>query len=309
MNLNEKTIAKLVGVFILIAGLGVISFYIKSGYKSFGLYLIPVVFVLVSLSIILKENISRWLNEKRVVKSRRLMSQFSFLGFFILPLSAFSIIGFLLLFFAIKLKWDVGLLGWITVSTFAFFPLVLIYGLIFGFSISEKRQKQIEERQNKLFADDKGITIEMLLFDKNCFINWQSIEAISYYNYIVNSDFTEHYVGYKLYLNAVPIYTKYEKQFWLNRLFPKDSKSKIIDINNETRGFSEMPKIVAKYLNTKVEINAKDLMKNTLISSETYSGKNKITTVEKWKPSNGIDEHIIFDKFNRNIDKIRKSYD
>ena len=57
MNLNERAITKLVGVFTLILGLAVIFFYIKSGYKSFGLYLIPVVFVVVSLSIILKENI------------------------------------------------------------------------------------------------------------------------------------------------------------------------------------------------------------------------------------------------------------
>ncbi|WP_281321962.1 hypothetical protein [Flavobacterium aestivum] len=308
MNLNEKTITKLVGVFILILGLTIISFYIKSGYKSFGLYIIPIVFIIGSVLIILKENISRWLDGEKMIKPGRWMVKHSRFVFFILPLSIFSIIGFLVLFFAIKLKWDVGLLGWITVSLLAFFPLFLIYGLKFGFSISEKQQKQIEERQNKLFANDKGLTIEMPLFDKNCFISWQSLEAIIYYNYIVNSDFTEQYVGYKLYLNAVPIYTKYEKQWWLNRLFPKDPQNKIIDINNETKCFCEMPKIVEKYLNVKVDIDVKDPMKNTLISSRTYKRGNKITNIEKWKPSNRVDEQIVFDKFNRSIDEIRKNY-
>lgn len=306
MNLNEKTITKLVGIFILIFGLTIIFFDIKNGYKSFGLYIVPIVFVIVSLSIILKENVSRWFDGKKMIKPRNWIMKHSLLFFFILPLSTFSIIGFLVLFFAIKLKWNVDLLGWITVSLFAFFPLVLIYGLIFGFSISEKQQKQIEGRQNKLFSDDKGITIEMPLFEKNCFISWQSVEAIIYYNYIVSSDFTEQYVGYKLYLNAIPIYSKYKKQWWLNKLFLKDSQSKIIDINNETKYFWEIPKIVEKYLNTKVDINFEDPMKGTLISSQTYKSKNKITTIEKWKPSNNEGEQIIFEKFNRSIDEIEK---
>jgi hypothetical protein len=308
MNLNEKTITKLVGIFILILSLAMIFFDIKSGYKSFSLYIIPTVFVIVSISIILKENILRWLDGKRMIKPRRWIMEHSRLVFFILPLSIFSIIGFLVLFFAIKLKWNVDLFGWITVSLFAFFPLVLIYGFIFGFSISEKQQKQIEERQNRLFFDDKGITIEMPLFDKDCFISWQSIEAVIYYNYIVSSDFTEHYIGYKFYLNTVPIYTKYEKQRWLNKLFPKDAQSKIIDVTNETKSFLEIPKMVEKYLNTKVDINFKDPMRGTLISSETYNSKNKITTIEKWKPDNLTDKQIIFDKFNRNLDEIEKSY-
>ena len=56
-HLNEKTITKLVGIFILMLGLSIMSFYGKSGYKSFGLYVIPIVFIIVSVSIIFKENI------------------------------------------------------------------------------------------------------------------------------------------------------------------------------------------------------------------------------------------------------------
>ncbi|WP_264530269.1 hypothetical protein [Flavobacterium sp. N502540] len=308
MNLNEKKIAKLIGILILVLSLTIISFYIKSGYKSFGLYVIPIVFVVVSGSIIFKENISRWVNGEKMIQSERWMMKHSRLVFFILPLSIFSIIGFLVLFLAIKLKWDVDLLGWITVSAFAFLPLILIYGLLFGFSISEKQQREIEKRQDKLFSDDQGITIEMPLFEKSCFISWQSIDTIIYYNYTVNSDFIEYYEGYMLYLNVVPIYTKYEKQWWLNKLFPKDPQSKIIDVNNETKYFLEMPKMVEKYLNTKAEINFRDPMKDRLISSQTYKSKNKITTIKKWKPRNDIEEQIVFDKFNRSVDEIKKNY-
>lgn len=228
--------------------------------------------------------------------------------FFILPLSFFSLIGFVAFYFAIKFPENVPLYGWVTIIIFAIIPLILIYGFTFGFSISEKQQRQISERQEKLFSDDNGITIEIPLFDKNCFISWQSIDAIIYYNYIVSSDFTEHYEGYKLYLNTVPIYTKYEKQWWLNKLFPKDSESKIIDIDNKTKHFLEIPKIVEKYLNSKVDISFDDPMKGTLISSETYKSKNKITTIEKWKPGINEREQIVFDKFNRNIEEIKKNY-
>ncbi|MBS7256309.1 hypothetical protein [Flavobacterium branchiicola] len=236
------------------------------------------------------------------------MMEHSRLVFFILPLSAFSVIGFLVLFFALWLKWNVDFFGWITISLLAFSPLVLIYGLLFGFSISEKQQKQIEERQNKLFYDDKGITIKMPLFDKNCFISWQSIEAIVYYNYIVSGDFTEHYIGYKLYLNTIPVYTKYTKQSWLNKLFPKDSQSKIIDIKNDTKYFGEIPDSIEKYLNTEVDINFKDPMKGTLISSQTRKNKKGHITIEKWKPDDNEDEQIIFDKFKRSINEIKRNY-
>ncbi|UIR54940.1 hypothetical protein LZQ00_11685 [Sphingobacterium sp. SRCM116780] len=228
--------------------------------------------------------------------------------FFILPLSIFSLIGFIAFYFAIKFPENVPVYGWITIAIFAIIPLIIIYGFVFGFSISEKQQRQIEERQMKLLSDEQGITIEMPLFDKNCFISWQSIEAIIYYNYIISSDFTEYYEGYKLYLNTIPIYTKYEKQWWLNKLFPKDSQSKIIDIDNKTKHFCEIPKMVEKFLNSKVDIGFKDPMKGTLLSSQTYQSKNKITTIEKWKPSDIEDEQIVFDKFRRSLEEIKKSY-
>lgn len=308
MNLNEKTIRKLVGIFILLFSLTIVFFYFKSGYRSFGLYVIPIVFIIVSLSIIFKENILRWGNSEKMIKSGKWMMKHSRLVFFIFPLLMFSIVGLIVLFLIVTLKWNVDLFGWITVSLFVFSPLILIYGLLFGFSISEKQQREIGNRQDKLFSDDKGITVEMPLFDKDCFISWQSVDAIIYYNYTVNSDFTAHYEGYKLYLNVVPIYIKHEKQWWLNKLFPKDSQSKIIDVNNKTKCFLEIPQMVEKYLNTKVDINFRDLMKDRLISSQTYISKDKMVTFEKWKPRNDVEEQIVFDRFNRSVDEIKKNY-
>jgi hypothetical protein len=109
-------------------------------------------------------------------------------------------------------------------------------------------------------------------------------------------------------LNTIPIYTKYEKQRWLNKLFPKDSQSKIINIKVETIHFEKIPKIVEKYLKSKVDIDFTDPMKGTLVSRQTYQNKNKTTTIEKWKPSKKESEQIIFDKFNRSIDEIKKNY-
>jgi hypothetical protein len=63
-----------------------------------------------------------------------------------------------------------------------------------------------------------------------------------------------------------------------------------------------------KYLSTKVDINFKDLMRGRLISSKTYKSKNKIVTIKKWKPSNDLEEQIVFDKFNRSVEKSKKNY-
>lgn len=306
MKLNEKALSKIVGIFVLIFSLFYIVLNIKDGYYSFGIHFIPLIFVIFALATIFKDNFSfKWFDK---IISKEIIVKNTKIIFFIFPLSIFSLIGFTVMFFALKLKWDVDSLGWITISIFAFFPLLMIYGLVYGFSISEKRTKEIEERKNKLISDDEGITIEMPLFDKNCFISWQSIEAIIYYNYIVRSDFTKHYEGYKLYLNTIPIYTKYEKQWWLNKLFPKDSQSKIINIKVETKHVEEIPEIVEKYLKPKVKIDFTDPMKGTLISSKMYESKNSITTIEKWKPSNKESEQIVYDKFNRSIEEIKKNY-
>lgn len=227
---------------------------------------------------------------------------------FIIPSLIFAIIGFIALYFAIKFPENVPFYGWVTISIFAIFPLIIIYGFIFGFSISEKRQKPIENRLDSVSADNAGISLEQTIFDKTCFISWNSIDAIIYYNYYVSSDFTEYYEGYKFYLNTIPVYTKYEKQWWLNKLFPKDSTNKIIDIKVETKHFQEIPKMIENYLRTKSNIDFKNPMKGTLISTKTYQSKNKTTTIEKWKPNNNDREQIVFNKLKLTIDEIKKNY-
>lgn len=311
--MTEKIIQKVVAIFILVISLNIIVFDYKSGYKSFSFYFIPMIFVALSLIVIFKNYFSmlftKVYDSKIMIQPREWITKNLRFIFFIIPLSIFSIIGFTLLFFAIKLNWNVDLFGWIIISLFAIVPLILIYLLVFGVSISEKRQKEIEDRLNSLSATEKGLSIELTIYDKTCFVSWHSIDAIIYYNFCVSSDFTEHYEGYKLYLNTIPVYTKYEKQWWLNKLFPKDSKSKIIDIEVDTKGFSKIPNMVENYLETKTTIDFKHPMKGTLISSKTYKSENKSQTIEKWKPNNDREsEQIIFNKLNRTIEEIKKNY-
>ncbi|MNV95365.1 hypothetical protein D3C71_1902490 [compost metagenome] len=49
-------------------------------------------------------------------------------------------------------------------------------------------------------------------------------------------------------------------------------------------------------------------MKGTIVSRHTYQSKNVNTTIEKWKPSKKESEQIVFDKFNRGVDEIKKNY-
>lgn len=306
MDLNERKIKQAAGVFMLAAGLAMAFFDLKSGAGPLGALIIPAVFIIVSLSILFR-GISGWFSQAAMLKLLSPKLHYGFLGFFIALLSMLFIAGFLPLFFAARLKWDIGLSGWIAVCLSAFFALALMRSLIFGAAVSEKRLKLMRERRNRLSADDRGITVEMPLFDKSCFIGWESIEAIAYYNYIAGSDFTEHYAGYLLYLNAVPIYSKYEKQFWLNRLFSKDSQSRIIDIDDGTECFWEMPKIAAKYLGAKADVETKEAMKGALVSRRTHKSGNKAITSEHWRPNGGGEEEIIFNRSNRSLDEIRKS--
>lgn len=196
----------------------------------------------------------------------------------VLPLIVFSIIGFVLLFFAINLQWEVTFLGWLTIALFAFFPLLVVYGIVFGFSVSEKQQKRMEERQNSLSGNEKGMTIEMPLFDKRCFIEWTSIEAVVYYNHIFGSDFTTYHQGFKVYLNTPPRYTKYEKQWWLNRLIDRDSHLMMIDVTDGTLGYKEIPLMLEKYL----------------------------STIEKWNPYSKEQNIIIYNRSNKSMEDLKK---
>ena len=312
MDKNEKIIQLSVGVFTLLFSLAFISLEAINGHSSFGLYVIPLIFLTFSLFVIFKKQTSKFftnlLKNKVFLKPKIWIIVHSNFVFFILPLSFFALIGFVALFFAIKYPTNVEVVGWITIMLFVIAPLILIHMFVFGLSMSEKRLKRLSDRLDSIAATEKGISIELTIFDKTCFVSWSSIDAIIYYNYYVSSDFTEYYEGYKLYLNTIPVYTKYEKQFWLNKLFPKDSQSKIIDIKVETKKFSEIPKMIENYLNTKTTIDFTNPMKGILISTKKYEIDNRTTTIEKWKPSNKEAEQIVFNKLNITIEEIKTNY-
>lgn len=312
MDKNEKIIRRSVGVFMLIFSLAFIIIEEINGHTSFWLYLIPFIFITFSLFLIFEEQALKFfknlLTSRIFLKPKIWIEVHSNFVFFILPLSFFAIIGFVALFFAIKYPTNLDAVGWITILLFATLPIILIYFFVFGISISEKRQQEIADRLDSLSATEKGISIERTIFDKTCFASWSSIDAITYYNFYVSSDFTEYYEGYKLYLNTIPVYTKYKKQWWLNRLFPKDSPSKIVDIKVGTKHFSEIPKMVENYLNTKTAIDFNNPLKGTLISVKTFDTKSKTTTIEKWKPNNIEPEQIVFNRLNRTIEEIKKNY-
>jgi hypothetical protein len=92
MNINEKRISKIAGIIMLIFGLVIFFFDFKSGYKSFGIYLIPLIFVIVALLVIFKDNISNWFDKQIVIKE--FIAKNNKFIFFILPFSIFSIIDF-----------------------------------------------------------------------------------------------------------------------------------------------------------------------------------------------------------------------
>ena len=312
MDKNEKIIQLSVGIFILLFSVVFIIFEAINGHSSFELYLIPFIFLTFSLLLIFKEQTSNFftnlLKSKVFLKTKIWILVHSNIVFFILPLSFFALIGFVALFFAIKYPTNVEVVGWITIMLFIIAPLILIYMFVFGLSMSEKRLKKLSDRLDSIAATEKGISIELTIFDKTCFVSWSSIDAIIYYNFYVSSDFTEYYEGYKLYLNKIPVYTKYEKQFWLNKLFPKDSQSNIIDIKVETKQFSEIPKMIENYLNTKTTIDFTNPMKGILISTKKYEIENRTTIIDKWKPSNKEAEQIVFNKLNRTIEELKTNY-
>jgi uncharacterized membrane protein YeiB len=221
-----------------------------------------------------------------MIKKR--LKQFALFNFSTIILFCFSILGFVVLYFAIKFPKSVPFYGWVIIVLFAIVPLLLIYGLEHGSIWSKKQLKKIEDRRDKLIFNNEGITIEKPLLDKNCFVHWKSIEAIIYYNYIVYTDFTEYYHGYYLYLSTLSVYTKYKKQWWLNELFSNNAQSKIVNIKKDTKHFSELPNMLEKYLNITVE--------------------NKNAMGEKCRPDINVPEQIVFTKFNSTIEEIKENY-
>lgn len=254
----------MVSGFLLIVGFGIIANNIYSGYTSFFLYFLPLIFIGVGLAGIFKEQFS---NVTEKIFSR--ISDIIYINSYLL---LFLTVGILLTIFLIKLK-VTDFIGYLISLSFIIFPLVIFYGINYGFSVSDKTIKAQDKRRDLITFDNNGISIEMPLFDKTCIIDWQSIETIIYYNYVVHSDFTEYYQGYILHLNKVPLYQKHQRQWWLNKLFPKDSTSKLIDIKSDAKNFAEMPSMLQKYLNISTNLDFGNPLKGELISRQSFTNK------------------------------------
>jgi hypothetical protein len=221
---------------------------------------------------------------------------------FIIPLAVFFLLGCGLLYLALFGSKGLPLSGWIMAGIFTVIPAVLIYGFLFGFSISEKQQQAIEARRTELQFDQQGMTMLMPLFDQNCFIQWDSIDTILYAE-LRQEDYSE----FTLYLNALPSYTKTEKQWWLNRLFPQHPKRKKIKIRSDCRYFETLPDMLKKYLDPNSRFEFKDSRKGLLLQSETIIKDNLTTRTEKWLPVKNYEPlELVYDRYNRTIDELKK---
>lgn len=220
---------------------------------------------------------------------------------FIIPLAVFFLLGCGLLYLGIFGSKGLPLSGWIMTGVFTVIPAVLIYGFLFGFSISEKQQQAIEARRSELQFNQQGMTVLMPLFDQNCFIQWCSIDTVLY------SDLRqEDYSEFTFYLNTLPSYTKTEKQWWLNRLFPQHPKKMKINIKSDCRYFETLPDMLKKYLDSNLRFEFKDSRKGILLESETTSKGNVETRTEKWLPVKNYEPlELVYDRYNRTIDELK----
>ncbi|MCZ4243822.1 hypothetical protein [Pedobacter punctiformis] len=218
-----------------------------------------------------------------------------------LILVLFILVGLGLTFFMIRQ--EVKIIGAYLVSVLFFLiPSLVLYDLIFGFSISEKTIKKQTERQKSLSFDHDGILYKRPLFDITQLISWDSIETVIFRNY--NSDDRAQYI---FHLTKPPVQTLSENPWWLNRIFPTAIKNtnKIL-IDDEAKGFNEIPKMMETYLGKVKSFNpSEDNRKGVLLSSKTTIKQDVIQTEEHWKPNNDYEpEKVIFDRLDRNIEQI-----
>jgi len=198
---------------------------------------------------------------------------------------------------------DVKIVGAYIVSVlFILFPGIILYGLNFGITISEKTNKKQAERQENVTFDKNGIWYKLPLFDTTQFINWKTIETVIYTNYQFddNAQFIFH-------LTHPPVQTMTENPWLLNRIFPFALKNKReVTIQDDCRNFHEIPKMLETYLvNTNTIDLTTDYRKGTLVSSKTTSNDNTIRIEEYWKPNNNYErENVIYDKYNRSFEQI-----
>jgi hypothetical protein len=194
---------------------------------------------------------------------------------FVILLILFILIGSAGIGFAITNPNPLPLMGWIVFLGFIVIPGIIIYSLTFGFEISNKQTKTIEDRRDSLLCDEKGFSVVMPLHAATWIIHWDSIETIIYTNF--SSD-DEAYYSFKL--NKIPEYSVHENPWWLAKLFPMKPKRKSVRVGSDSKNFSQLPHAVKSYL----ELS------------------------EYWKPNQNYDSiQLLFDRQKRTLDEIRKS--
>ncbi|WP_027388658.1 hypothetical protein [Chryseobacterium gregarium] len=200
---------------------------------------------------------------------------------------------------------DVKIIGAYIVSVlFILFPGTLLYCLNSGFSVSEKTVKKQAERQEHVIFDANGIWYNLPLFDTTQFINWNIIETVIYTNYQ-----SDDHAKFIFRLTKPPVHTMTENPWFLNKIFPFALRNKKeVTIEDDCKNFREIPKMLETYLtNTNpIDLNADD-RKETLLSSKTTGKNGTVRTEEHWKPDNNYErERIVYDKYNRNSEQIRR---
>ena len=215
---------------------------------------------------------------------------------FSIPLFLILSVGVAALYFGLKFPENIPIYGWIVIALLVLIPVILIYGIIFGFNISKKQYKVIEDRRESILFSEEEICLSIPIFDIDCHIKWSIINRIVYEDH-TQSEYPTN-TAFKFYLNETPHYSKHEKQWWMNRLFPFSSKRKEIVVKDDCKGFYELPEMIQKYLGTKLDA---DFEKGILVSSKTTYRNNEKQTFEYWKAKKGYKYRQII--FSRQSDK------
>ncbi len=199
---------------------------------------------------------------------------------------------------------DVKIVGaYIVSGLFILVPGTLLYGITFGFKVSERTLRKQAERQKSISFDSKGMTYKMPLFDISQFIDWKTIETVIYTAYQ-----TDDNLKFIFYLTQPASQTMTENPWFLNRVFPFAFKNrKDITIEDDCKNFQEIPEMLKKYLG---DIDFVDLTeddrKGTLLGSKTTIKNNSIRVEEHWQPNQNYERHkVVYDKYNRTFEQIK----
>ncbi len=129
----------------------------------------------------------------------------------------------------------------VSVFGFILFPVFVIYGLTYGFQMSEKATIDYNERQDKFSFDENGITFVMPIFDATLKTNYSNIKDVIF-------RMTDDYDEYVIYFKDFAVVEHHENPWFLNRIFPYKNTRKEIFIKGDSKGFNQVSIMKAKYL-------------------------------------------------------------